>query len=270
MFAAHWGLNCSPFGSTLHSDDYYPSGTQEEALARLLYLVDNGRRLGFLLGKSGMGKSQFLTVAARHLRESGCHVQRLNLTDLNDYELTWQLATGLGHLTASDAGTVEWWRGIADRLAALRYQRMTTVILLDDVGSAAGVDGTLSRLALTETHPEARFTMLLTGTPSEVERLNAKLQDLCELRIDLEPWEPSETESYVREALVRHGGSAGIFEDSALVRLHELSEGIPRRIRQLAEVSLATGAAEGLQQIDPRVVESAYQGLATDGMVDAA
>ena len=132
------------------------------------------------------------------------------------------------------------------------------------------MDGTLSRLALTETHPDARFTILLAGTSQEIERLDAKLQELCELRIELEPWEPSETGTYVREALVRHGGSAGIFDDSALIRLHELSEGIPRRIRQLAEVSLATGAAEGLQQIEPRVVEAAYQGLVTNGMVDAA
>ncbi len=270
MFAAHWGLNCSPFGPTPRSDDYYPSGTQEEALARLLYLVDNGRRLGFLLGDSGMGKSQFLTGAARHLRESGCHVVRLNLTGLNDYELTWNLATGLGDLTAADAGVVAWWRGIADRCAALRFQKMTTVVLLDDVGSAQSVDGTLSRLALTETHPDARFTILLAGTPQEVERLDSKLQDLCELKIELEPWEPSETAAYVRESLVRHGGRAEIFDDSALIRLHELSEGIPRRIRQLAEVSLATGAAEGLQQIEPRVVEAAYQALVTDGMVDAA
>jgi general secretion pathway protein A len=270
MFATHWGLNRSPFTASSHPADYYPSSTQEEAQARLLYLVENGRRLGFLVGDTGIGKSEFFVAVARQLREKGCHVQRLNLTGLNDYELTWRLATGLGHLTTSTAGPVEWWRGVADRLVSLRYQKMTTVILLDDVGSGQGVDATISRLALTDPHPEARFTILLAGTFQEVELFDSKLHDLCELRIELEPWEHSETGTYVREALVRQGGGTGIFTDSALIRLHELSGGIPRRIRQLAEVALATGAAEGLSQIEPQVVELAYRGLVTDGMVDAA
>ena len=43
--------------------------------------------------------------------------------------------------------------------------------------------------------------------------------------------------------------------------MQEISHGIPRRVAQIAELSLLAGAGENLQQIDAGVVESVYQEL---------
>ena len=68
MHVAYWGLSRSPFTAQLNPADYYPSAVHEEALARLHFLVDSRRRLGYLLGGSGTGKSLVLDVAALQLR----------------------------------------------------------------------------------------------------------------------------------------------------------------------------------------------------------
>ena len=47
----------------------------------------------------------------------------------------------------------------------------------------------------------------------------------------------------------------------AVARLHELSGGIPRRITQLADLSLVAGAGEQLAEIDADVVEAVYHEL---------
>ena len=52
-----------------------------------------------------------------------------------------------------------------------------------------------------------------------------------------------------------------IFAEPAVARLHELSHGIPRRITQLADLSLVAGAGERLAEIDADVVEAVYHEL---------
>ena len=271
MFITHWGLTRSPFGGPLNPADYYASPTHEEALARMMFLIENGRRLGFLLGDSGTGKSLLLAVATGQLRQAGCQVVRLNLTGLDSHEFAWKLATGLGYLSSPAAGPVEWWRGTADRLTVNRYQRCTTVVLLDDAGEGSReIDAAVSRLALTDQQPDARLTIVLACRRQQALQFASKLNELCELRIELEPWEAQDTAAYVRDTLVRLGGRDDIFEPAALGRLHDLSGGIPRRVRQLAEVCLVAGAAEGLQRIESQLVESVHRGLASEGIAEAA
>ena len=47
----------------------------------------------------------------------------------------------------------------------------------------------------------------------------------------------------------------------ALVRLHELTGGVPRRIKQLADLALLAGAGGNMAQIEPSTIDSVYQEL---------
>ncbi len=271
MHNDYWGLNHSPFASQLDPADYYPSPPHEEALARLDFLIDNGRRLGYLMGSSGTGKSLLLEVATRQLRRRGCHVVKLNVVGLSGQEFVWKMASGLGHHLAPDASALECWRGISDRLIANRYQRLSTVILLDDFDEAdREVQSAINRLCLIDQHPEARLTVVLAAQRPRAGSFSSKLEELCELRIDLEPWEAAETAGYIRHSMEQAGGQPDCFEEDALEHLHSLSRGLPRRIRQLAELSLLAGAAEELQQISSSVIESVHRSLTNDGVRDAA
>ncbi len=136
------------------------------------------------------------------------------------------------------------------------------MVLLDDAGHGSReLDAIISRLALTDQKPDTRLTMLLASQREQAVHFAAKLKDLCELSIEIEAWDEHETATYVRETLVGSGGSEHIFDPQALHRLHELTDGIPRRVRQLAEVSLVAGAADRVQQIGSQIVDSVYRGL---------
>ena len=190
MHTTHWGITRSPFVAQSNPADYYASTIHEEALARLHFLIDHGRRLGYLLGASGTGKSLLLEVAARQLRRSNHHVLKLNAVGLEASEFIWRVASGLGHVLPANAPVAECWRGIADRLVANRYQRVATVFLIDDMDNCAlDLQSALCRLALVDSHPEARTTLVFASQRSQVAAMVPKLNDLCELRIDLEPWD---------------------------------------------------------------------------------
>jgi hypothetical protein len=67
MYQAYWGLASSPFRGHLDPRAFHQGPTQEEALARLHFLVDEQRTVGLLLGEAGSGKSLLLEVFAQQL-----------------------------------------------------------------------------------------------------------------------------------------------------------------------------------------------------------
>jgi type II secretory pathway predicted ATPase ExeA len=105
------------------------------------------------------------------------------------------------------------------------------------------------------------LTVVLAAKQDHTERLGRRLLELCELRIDLLPWEYEDTAEYLRSALDKAGRKVPTFDVQAIARLHELTCGIPRRVRQLAELALLAGAGQELDHIDPQTIETVNQEL---------
>jgi general secretion pathway protein A len=262
MYHAHWGLSDTPFSSGHDPRYFYQSPTHEEGLARLHFLVEQHRRLGLLLGESGSGKTLLLEMLAAEMHRAGQSVVRFSLIGLEPGEYLGQLACQLGRDPQRNASIAQLWRRITDRLTEQRYDDRPTVILLDDAHLAASsVLAHVLRLVHFDPSSQSRLTIVLAGTPEGAKRLSAELLELVELRIDLEAWEPGETQQYVEHSLAQAGREAPVFDRSAISRLHELTHGVPRRVSQLADLALLAGAGRHLEQIDAQVVESVYQEL---------
>jgi general secretion pathway protein A len=271
MYQSHWGLRESPFRNCLDPRTFFESPTHEEALARLHFLVEEHRRLGLLMGPAGSGKSLLLEVFAAELRRRGRWVAKLNLFGMEPLEVLWSLAAQWGsNLDRAEPAAVVW-RALEDRLTEARYQQIGVVVLLDDAEQAGrGVLPHLVRLAKWDNSPESRLTLILAGRREGMGRLGDPLLDLAELRIDIQPWEAGDTESFLAGSLRQAGRSEPVFQEPAIARLHELSRGIPRNVRQLADLALAAGAGRELPQIDSGVVESVYQELSVAAIAPAA
>jgi type II secretory pathway predicted ATPase ExeA len=264
MYQSHWGLRESPFHEGQDPQSFYQSPTHEEALARLHFLVEQHRRLGLLLGPEGSGKSLLLEILANQLRRHGPAVARVNLTGISGDELLWSLAAQFGRNLDRCDSTPTLWRAVSDRLAAFAYQQVDAVILFDDADRAGNsVVPHLIRLAKLEPLPQLRLTLILAGDRATMGRLGETLLGLSELRIDLQAWQPDDIHDYLERSLREAGASDGVFEEPAIARLCELSHGIPRQVRLLADLSLVAGAGRHLQTIDANVVESVYHELAT-------
>lgn len=262
MYPTHWGLQESPFRSCLDPRYFYQSPAHEEALARLHFLVEQRRRVGLLMGPPGSGKSLLLEVFAGQLRRSGRAVAEVSLLGVEPTEMLHLLAASLKLNLDAAAPVVAVWQAIVDRLAEHRFEQRATVILADDADRASqAVISQLTRLARHGASPDALRTIVLTGRREQMGRLGHPLLDLAELRIDVEPWERSDTEDFLRSSLAQAGCRDPVFAGPAVERLHQLGHGIPRRISQLADLALLAGAGAELPQIDADVVESVYREL---------
>lgn len=262
MYQAHWGLDDTPFKTRLDPRFFYQSPTHEEALARLHFLVEQERRLGLLMGGEGSGKSFLLEIFAAEMRKAGHAVACFNLLGVQPTEFLWLLASEFRLNAERELPIPLLWRMVTDRLAEYRYQQLKAVVLLDDADRASPeVLTQVARLAQADLSPDSQMTIVLTGRPRHIGRLSESLLERAELRIDLDPWQPDDTEDFLVSLLAQAGRKEPVFAPPAVTRLHELAQGIPRRISQLADLALLAGAGRNLDQIDVDTVESVYHEL---------
>lgn len=262
MYLSYWGLAESPFRATLDERFFHQGLAREEALARLHFLVDDHRTCGLLLGAAGSGKSMLLDVFSRQLPAFDTQRALVNLAGIDLHEFLWLASGQLGVEASPRATQFTLLRALADHLVANRYQRITTVLLLDDADEARGeVLGEITRLLQFDADPDSRLTIMLAAQASRIRRLGARLLELGELRIDLDGWEADETAAFVKRALAIAGRSSPVFSEAALARLHQQSGGMPRRVKQLADLALLAGAGQNLVQIEPDTIDSVVDEL---------
>lgn len=263
MYLQHWKLTHSPFAPRYAAKCFFASPTHDEALARLLFLVEDGRRVGLLLGPHGSGKSVVLDVLRRELRKTGVTVALLGLLGLDEDEVLWQLAAACG-LNPPTGATRNWlWRNLQDFLTIERHQQRATALLFDDAHEATPeVLALLSRFLDWDQTPESRLTVVLAAAPDLAARLGQRVLQLAELRVSLEPWDAHDTADYLRAMLTAAGGPVEAFRDDALERVHSLANGNPRRVAQLANLALLAGAGRELPQVDADTVQGVYDELA--------
>lgn len=261
MYQAYWELREPPFRDA-GAAHYLPTAVHDEALARLQYLVDSRHRLGLLLGSPGSGKSLVLEVFAAQLRAGGCQVAHVNLLGRETHEALWHTAAGWGLNPDRAAAPFELWRLLGDRLIENRWQHLPTVAIFDDADDApADVLGQVLRLVHCEPSADTPLTVVLAASTDRLSYLGRRLLELAELRIDLPAWDLIDTEQYVCRSLERAGRKSPAFGNDAIVRLHELSQGIVRRIGLLAELGLLAAAAGGLPLVDAHTIEAVYDEL---------
>ncbi len=262
MYRDYWGLRSSPFAEGLNARSFFQSPIHEEALARLHFLVEEHQRVGLLLGPSGCGKSLLLAVLARQLLRKGHDVAIVNLVAADAREVLWQVAAGLGLSPDVEAESFEIWRMVQNRFAENRYRDFSTVLLFDDAEEASPeVISQIVRLIQAECSPVVRVSVVLTSQGTNLGRLGPRLLDLADLQINVEAWDATDTADYLTVAVAQAGRTSPLFTGDAMQRLYELTDGIPRRVKQLAQLALLAGAGNRVQRIDATLVDSVHSEL---------
>jgi general secretion pathway protein A len=269
MYEDFYGLKERPFSLLPDPDFLYLSPQHKLARAYLEYGVN--QRVGFvvLTGEVGTGK----TTLIKSLLKSRERNQRLGVlyqTSVGAQDLLELLLREFevrGHHTSRTA-----------RLAAFNqflltaYGRGEHVVLLVDEAQNLGPEALeeLRLLSNLQTEKDYLLQVILVGQPALRDRLrHAALRQLAQrvaVHYHLSPLNLQETKEYVNFRLARAGGS-GIFTESALDRLYEYTQGVPRRLNAWCDLALVAGFAEGRQEIDGEFIDTviAAQGGSLEG-----
>jgi type II secretory pathway predicted ATPase ExeA len=262
MVRDHWHFSASPFDGSLEPATFHAGGPQEEALARMEWLLDERQRFGLVTAAEGCGKSHLAAMAVRRLGGLGAETALLSLRGLAAGDWIELLLARLPLDPQSRAEPIAAWRKLENRLRENTLMERATVLVFDDLDRAP--DDALDGIARLVGAAEARFArtvVIATATTATASRVPAAIRQRAALRIELGAWNEADVAGYLAAAVTRVGGGPDIFLPEAVATLTRFAGGVPRTVGQLAQVSLAAAAGDGLDRVDAATVERAWREL---------
>ena len=266
MYAPYFGLRQEPFSIAPDPHFLFMSAQHREALAHLLYGVAGGGGFVVLTGEIGAGKTTvcraFLEQVPAHCKVAYVFNPRLDALELlqtvcDEFGLTVS-ARGGGRPTLKDHVDA-----LNTFLLAAHAQGQQSLLIIDEAQALSPeVLEQLRLLTNLETSERKLLQIILIGQPELRDVLaRPELEQLAQrviARWHLPALAAAETAPYVRHRLAVAGATAQLpFEDAALVRVHRLSGGVPRRINLLCDRALLAAYAQGRSRVDVRLVEQA-------------
>jgi type II secretory pathway predicted ATPase ExeA len=253
------------FTGSLEPAAFHVGPPQEEALARLEWLVEHRGRCGLVVGAEGLGKSHLLAVAARRFAGLGAEVAVLSLGGLPAGEWLELLLDRLPLDVRSRAEPCRGWQKLENRLRENALMERTTVLVFDDLdhGPADALEG-IARLTAAVEPRFARLVVVATATPQGTPHVPEAIRQRATVRIELEPWGEAEVAGYLEQAVQRAGLDAGLFSPTAVETLTRFAGGVPRIVCRLASLAVVAAAGDGIDAIDAATIERAWRELAPD------
>ncbi len=264
MYTAHFGLNTAPFSITPDPHYFYSSTGHSEALAHLVYGVNEGPGFVLLTGEVGTGK----TTLCRSLIEQLPHnfdVALLLNPCLSPIEL---LAALFDELRISYSLEQYQHKDFFDKLTSylLTADRVghRTVLIIDEAQNLSPEALEQIRLLTNlETGNHKLLQIILVGQP-ELKRL-LKRNNLRQLsqritaRYHILPLSKTDTKAYINHRLAISGVSRPLFSDSAIKLIYRYSAGVPRLINILCDRALLGGYVSNKTQINTEIIYQAIE-----------
>lgn len=251
---ASLGLTANPFCENSFSGVTLNDARFQTALDPLTVLPEIGN-IATLTGRTGVGKTTLVRQLMGRWQEVN-DVHYLHLANLRSTGLFRALLCTLGEKPRLGKD-----RMFEQLYAHLARKQRPLCLVMDE---AQLLDpATLTDLRVLSAHPELshRWVLLLCGQPMLERLLQAEsLTDLRErvcLQVHLPSMQPAETIQYVQHRLQAAGGSADLFEESALKMLHLHSDGVPRRVNQIALKALLNAVGAKQTHVDEKILRGA-------------
>ena len=264
MYLEHWGLKQTPFANVPSRNAFFRSPQHEEALRRLLYVIENRKGVAMLTGEVGSGKTTVTKALADYLNKDQVQFTMISNPALQPEELLKAILLKLGGTVENGSKTL-----MLDQLqkilAAGGSAGRTTVLAIDEahvIGNRATLDE-LRMLLNFQTDDDFLLTLILLGQPPLLRNIS-ELQPLKEriaVKYNLPPLDWQNTVRYMLFRLKNAGATRGIFTREAAELLYEASGGIPLRINNLCDRCLLIGVMSNARLVDSRIMRAAIDDM---------
>jgi len=263
MYLQFFGLAEKPFAITPDPRYLYLSGRHADALAHLVYGINEAGGFIQLTGEVGTGKTTTIRSLLARAPKSAEIALILN-PRLSATEFLRALCEELGLGADDKPGTDN--KSLVDLLN--RYllrahaQGRRVVLVVDEAQNLApDVLEQVRLLTNLETETQKLLQIILIGQP-ELRKLLAR-EDLRQIaqritaRFHLDPLSRDETYAYVRHRLRVAGATTDIFTRGSLREIYRISGGIPRVINILCDRAMLGAYTQELHQVPASLVRRA-------------
>jgi putative secretion ATPase (PEP-CTERM system associated) len=270
MYDDHYGLSGRPFALTPDPKFWFDTATHRKAMAYLGYGLSQGEGFIVITGDVGAGKTTLVGHLMATIDRERLHVIKLVSSQIDGDDLLRIVATGLGVETAG-LMKAQLLVAIERGLHSVARSGRRTLLIVDEAQALhTGALEELRMLSNFQAGGHALLQIFLLGQPEFRAALHGsdRLEQLRQRVIamhHLDPMDAEEVEPYVlhRMSLVGWNGRPKFTAD-AFAALYRGSDGVPRRLNQLAGRVLLFGAIEQVEVIDGKVVDAVIADITGD------
>ncbi|MBI2915972.1 MAG: AAA family ATPase [Elusimicrobia bacterium] len=264
MYLQYWHLKEKPFENTPNPKFLYYTPQHEEGLARLVYIIREGKGAGMLTGIYGCGKTLLGRALFQELERDIYRVAFLSNPRLDELELLRMTLYLLGK-TDPPVRKSDILISLEEILTSNLRDGKKTVIVVDEAHAIENPSLFEEMRLLLNFQQDDRFllTLLLIGRPELKNKIeaNKQLSQRIAMRYHLCGLELDETRDYIRHRLSVSESQEDIFEDLTFSLIHERSGGIPRRINQICDMALLAGMIRKSNKVSKEIVQDAIESL---------
>lgn len=245
MYLKHFALLGYPFGPDIPPDEMYTSTAMAESTVRLGHLVEMSG-VGLVTGDCGSGKSSACRAFAARLHTGLYKVFYVPLSTGNPMDLYKSIAWEMGLPTERSRAAL--YRQIKNEVTRLGTEARIRPVLILDEAHALRTDVLEEMRLLTNYAMDSqnRLCLLFCGQTELRRRLRMAVHEALSQRIvvryHLPPLGRDEAQAYLCHMLRRAGTELPLFEPAAVEALFQASQGLPRKLNQLAHHSLIAAA----------------------------
>ncbi len=238
MYETHFGFSAPPFQLNPDPSFYFESQGHGKALSYLRYGVQQGEGFIVITGEVGAGKTTLVRALLQQLDAKDVVAAQLSNTQLEATELLQAILTafGVSALGLNKAGMITRMEAFLTGVAASGRRALLVVDEAQNLSPQAIEE--LRMLSNFQLDRHALLQSFLVGQPELRDQLQRPSMEQLRQRVlasyHLGPLAAQETTAYVLHRLRRVGWkNRPRLDDAALVRLHQRTGGIPRRINLL-------------------------------------
>jgi general secretion pathway protein A len=273
MYNEYWHLKDKPFENTPDPHFIYWSKQHEEALSRMLYVINEKKGAALITGEYGGGKTVLSRELLNRLPAERYQTALLLNPMLSPSLLIREVIHQLGGEVGSSASKAVVYNKLNELLIEIDKSGRMVAIIIDEAQALGKADLEELRLMLNfQLNDRFLLTLILLGQPELMVKINKlpQLKQRFALRFHINALNESETKEYIEHRLKVAGGGPDIFDAEALAAIYQYALGIPRMINNVCDLALLEGSGEEAKQIGRELIGKIvadFEGKALESVV---